>query len=219
MDHARTAYDDFDTIVCTTCKYALHDAPRFGALPSTREVHEARHHSPEIPALYVTPEAWTEIQFWEAFYSQSTVWLTTVELVADQLLPPSARRNPHRKGEHIMRNARTILTAATALTLAGGLGFAMTGQANADPVVRTAHAAIYEDEPGWDCTTQGNRVCGVAGTYGEIFLVTFDEQGQPVFVEHRDKTVWDYLPNNSWSPTVALVLVTSVAAADQSDSG
>ncbi len=48
------------------------------------------------------------------------------------------------------------------------------------PLVPAPTTSPQEDEKGWDCTTQGNRVCGVPDEAGTIHLVCHNISGMPV---------------------------------------
>lgn len=57
---------------------------------------------------------------------------------------------------------KRIVTALAAVALLTGCGAAV--EASAPPVktitATPATAGIQEDDPGWDCLTMGNRICG-----------------------------------------------------------
>jgi len=50
--------------------------------------------------------------------------------------------------------------------------------------VATAATAVEEDEPGWDCRTMGNHVCGVIGVDDTPFNVHYDASGVVDWVEY-----------------------------------
>lgn len=62
-----------------------------------------------------------------------------------------------------MRKAHLAILAAMWALSVGTTGAALAlhpGEAGITP--RSAAPALQEDDPGWDCRTMGNRVCGVS---------------------------------------------------------
>lgn len=61
-----------------------------------------------------------------------------------------------------MYNRLTLAMAAGALVMAGAIAEPTVIPTPATPSV--VHSVQpEEDEPGWDCTTMGNRICGPEG--------------------------------------------------------
>ena len=74
--------------------------------------------------------------------------------------------------------ALVVVKAARGASLVLGFAAAPHGTAHAAPVGVDAYAyevgddnsdgVIMEDESGWDCTSMGNRICGVGNAQGAI---------------------------------------------------
>lgn len=62
-----------------------------------------------------------------------------------------------------MRKPRTAMAAAACLA-AGWLGAASLALASPEPA--SSVAVPNEDEPGWNCAIQGNRMCGPGNSSG-----------------------------------------------------
>lgn len=54
----------------------------------------------------------------------------------------------------------TLAMAAGALVMAGAIAEPTVIPTPATPSVVHSVPQIEEDEPGWDCATMGNRICG-----------------------------------------------------------
>lgn len=54
----------------------------------------------------------------------------------------------------------TLAMAAGALVMAGAIANPTVIPTPATPSVVHSVPQIEEDEPGWDCATMGNRICG-----------------------------------------------------------
>ena len=74
-----------------------------------------------------------------------------------------------------------MITTAHRITVAAGvlaaaLGIPAVGAAHADPV-----AQVQEDQPGWDCRTMGNRVCGPDNSQG-LAAACYNDRAEVVAV-------------------------------------
>ncbi|OBC03354.1 hypothetical protein A5784_14035 [Mycobacterium sp. 852013-50091_SCH5140682] len=78
-----------------------------------------------------------------------------------------------------------MLTATQRVAFAAGLfvgvalgipaGAIVVGTAQAEPVAQ----AIEEDQPGWDCRTMGNRICGPDNAQG-LAAACYNDQAEVV---------------------------------------
>lgn len=87
---------------------------------------------------------------------------------------------------------RNGTAAAILLVVAFGLGMTLMGWAlDNDPNIQRnfQDAPVAEDDPGWDCETMGNGVCGpVTITYTDGgYAVVTGAEGEPIAVVPPDR--------------------------------
>ena len=78
----------------------------------------------------------------------------------------------------------TGAAVAVGITMAGIFGIPAAANTMASEPTQ-ALQQIQEDDPGWDCRSRGNHVCGVTGQDNVVYQVHYDGNGFVDWVQPR----------------------------------